>query len=174
MGNIVYLFNIGLNVIISIDQKLYEWPGCSFAKMMNSWGQFGHSYTFWTMAIMIFCPVSNFADQSLENNWKRSLLFCNAFGLAKSDVENLHTIYTIKHEVNFIYWWIFGFINCSNSFVLFLLYFSNKNKQRPPMKKHHDAPTKVSSLKVMAAIQSQVKFLDFFLKIEKVKNNFWQ
>ena len=39
------------------------------------------------------------------------------------------------------------------------------------MKKHHDAPTKVSSLKVMAAIQSQVKFLDFFLKIEKIKIN---
>ena len=41
------------------------------------------------------------------------------------------------------------------------------------MKKHHDAPTKVSSLKVMAAIQSQVNFLDFldFLKIEKIKIN---
>ena len=45
------------------------------------------------------------------------------------------------------------------------------------MKKHHDAPTKVSSLKVMAAIQSQVKFLYFFLKIEKIQihidNNFF-
>jgi len=34
-------------------------------------------------------------------------------------------------------------------------FYGNKTKQRPPMKKHHDAPTKVSSLKVMAAIQSQ-------------------
>ena len=29
-------------------------------------GQLGHSYTFWTMPIMIFSPVSNFGNQSLR------------------------------------------------------------------------------------------------------------
>ena len=45
----------GLNVIIGIDQKRYEWPDYCFAKLVYSWGiilakgQLGHSYTFWTM-----------------------------------------------------------------------------------------------------------------------------
>ena len=46
-------FETGLNFMIGIDQKIYEWPGCSFPKMINSWGgvtlakvQLGNSYTF--------------------------------------------------------------------------------------------------------------------------------
>ena len=62
-------FETGLNVIISIDQKIYDWPGCSLAKMMMgiilAKEQLGHSYAFWTMPINIISPVKNFGDQSL-------------------------------------------------------------------------------------------------------------
>ena len=64
-------FATGLNIIIGIVQKVYEWPGCYFAKMILLWGiiwakgQLDHSYTFWAMPIMIFSPVANYGDQSL-------------------------------------------------------------------------------------------------------------
>ena len=58
--------------MIGVDQKEYEWPDCSFAKMICTVrgiiltkGQHGHFYTFWTMPIMIFGPVANFGDHSL-------------------------------------------------------------------------------------------------------------
>ena len=37
----------------------------------------GHSYTFWTMPIMIFSPVSNFGDQSLFTVNERVNSYCN-------------------------------------------------------------------------------------------------
>ena len=33
-------FATGLNVIIGIDQEIYEWPDCSFTKMVYSKGSF--------------------------------------------------------------------------------------------------------------------------------------
>ena len=53
----------GLNIIIVIVQKEYEWSSCPFVKMIFQWGiilakgQFDQSYTFWTMSILIFSPV---------------------------------------------------------------------------------------------------------------------
>ena len=63
-------------------RPLYERPSCQFAKMIFHWRiilakyKLGHSYTFWTMPILIFSPVSNFGDQSLPcltlvwNSWR--------------------------------------------------------------------------------------------------------
>ena len=53
----------GLNIKTGIVQKVYEWPNWSFAKMILQSGiilakeQLDHSYTFWTMPILIFSPV---------------------------------------------------------------------------------------------------------------------
>ena len=53
----------GLNMKIGIVQKVYEWPSWYFAKMILQSGydfgkmQLDHSYTFWTMPILIFSPV---------------------------------------------------------------------------------------------------------------------
>ena len=65
-------FATGLNIIIGIDQKIYEWLDCSFAKMTYSKGdhlakgQLGHSYKFLTKPIMILSPVANFGDHPLD------------------------------------------------------------------------------------------------------------
>ena len=42
---------------------LSKW--CTPRGIILAKGQFGHSYTFGTMLIMILSPVSNFGDQSL-------------------------------------------------------------------------------------------------------------
>ena len=68
-------FATGLNVLIGIDQKIYEWPDvlllkwCTLRGIILAKWQLSHSYTFWTMSkpiIVIFSPVANFGDHPLH------------------------------------------------------------------------------------------------------------
>ena len=66
-------FATGLNIIISLVQKVYEWPGCYFAKMILQCIAMGGS--FWQKNSLIFhmlfelcllwCPVLNLMHHSL-------------------------------------------------------------------------------------------------------------
>ena len=47
-------FATGQNVIIDIDQKLYEWPGCSFARMMYSKRDHFGKKTAWSLFFKYF------------------------------------------------------------------------------------------------------------------------
>ena len=64
-------FAPGLNIKIGMVQKVYEWSNCPFAKKIPplenhlAKGQFDHSYTFWTMPILIFSPGANFGHHPL-------------------------------------------------------------------------------------------------------------
>ena len=65
-------FAPGLNIIIDIVQKVFEWSSCPFAKKIPHWRiilakrQFDHWYTFWTMPILIFSPGANFGHHPLK------------------------------------------------------------------------------------------------------------
>ena len=85
-------FETGLNIIIGIVKKVLEWPSCPFAKMMYSYlgGSFWQKdslvrYTFWTIPVIIFSPVSNFGDQSLViwgysiTTWTKFRLFLTTY-----------------------------------------------------------------------------------------------
>ena len=58
-------FETGLNIIIAIVQKIYEWPSCPLAKMISLGVHHFGQRTVWSLlyflnyGIMIFSPVSN-------------------------------------------------------------------------------------------------------------------
>ena len=64
-------FAIGLNIIIGIVQKYKSDQAVLLPKrsssfwQKNSLGQPGNSYIFWSMPIITFSPVTNFADHPL-------------------------------------------------------------------------------------------------------------
>ena len=68
-------FETGLNIIISIVQKVFS----PFAKMIPLWvHHFDRRIGWSTMPIMIFSPVSNFGGQSLYyGNWATGYRLCS-------------------------------------------------------------------------------------------------
>ena len=87
----------GLNIIISVVQKVYEWPGCSHEGIILQKGQLVHSYTFWIMPIMIFSLLSNSSHQPLGIN----RFYQDRKKVWKSDGSSLYFIIKFDNEVSY-------------------------------------------------------------------------
>ena len=88
-------------ILLGLKKKLFKWAKIFKSKsiwvslLLPKWythggitlakGQLGHSYTFWTIPVMIFSPVSNFGDQSLViwghsiTTWTKFRLFLTTY-----------------------------------------------------------------------------------------------
>ena len=55
---------LGKNVQIGIDQKVYEWPVYSFAKMIHSWGNHFGKRTDWSLIYFLIYACLNILAQS--------------------------------------------------------------------------------------------------------------
>jgi hypothetical protein len=50
----------------SIDQKIYEWPFCPFAKMIQSWGDHFGKRTEWSLIhFFIYAYLNNLAQSQI-------------------------------------------------------------------------------------------------------------
>ena len=102
-------------------QKVYEWPGCCFAKMILQWGDNFFKRRAWSLIsilfelwpIMIFSPVPNFGHHPLSSFKKAAFLFKGPGHKTKVTEQAVYLIRALKLEnssikvvwVNLVFYW---------------------------------------------------------------------